>query len=150
MSNKCPHCGAEAGKFHVCPYAPGGKYYKAPAQKKPLPKTVEVVEEAASKPALAREPQPNWSWQQDAKPEGPTSRKRRTDPVVQDAAEQAAQKKAAKVARQANREGKKPAMAWLDDETATALKIAAAKHKTTQEAIVAEGIAVMLGGKYKI
>jgi hypothetical protein len=77
-------------------------------------------------------------------------KKKAPDPAVVEVAKQIDQQKAAKAAKQANREGKKPAMAWLDADTAKALKIAAAKHEVTQETIVAEGIAVMLEGKYKV
>lgn len=55
MSNKCPHCGAAAGKFHEpCPYAPGGKKSKAP---RPEPGRSDAEEvKAVSVKALARKP----------------------------------------------------------------------------------------------
>jgi hypothetical protein len=76
-------------------------------------------------------------------------KKKAPDPAVKDVVEQIEKQKEAKAAKQPNREGKKPAMAWLDPAVAKALKIAAAKHEVTQETIVAEGIAAMLSGKYK-
>ena len=60
----------------------------------------------------------------------------------------ALQAEADKVAAKGRADGKKSV--WVSGEQAKLLKMAAAKHETTQEAIVAEGIAVMLGGKYKI
>ena len=49
----------------------------------------------------------------------------------------------------ASREGKKIVSAWIDLPVALDLKVAAAKHKTTIETIVAEGIVAMLKGKFK-
>lgn len=138
MSNKCPYCGAPAGKSHICPYAPGGKYYKAPAQKKPEPKAAEIKVPTVGS-VIAEICAPAFA-----------PKKKSSDPAVAAVADEIAKKKAAKAERQATREGKKPAMAWLDPETAKTLKMAAAKHGVTQEAIVAEGIAHMLEGKYKV
>lgn len=147
----CPHCGAPAGKFHTCKI--GLKKERDADASIPKPKplgtvralmpthdqrgrqlTADVVKAVSAK-ALEQSPK--------ALP------KRTPDPAVAAVAEQIAQKKAAKAAKQASREGKRPAMAWLDPPTAKLLKMAAAKHEVTQEQIIAEGVAYMLGDKYK-
>jgi hypothetical protein len=51
------------------------------------------------------------------------------------------------VAAKGRPDGKKSI--WVSGKQAHMLKVAAAKHEVTQETIVAEGIAVMLEGKYK-
>jgi hypothetical protein len=57
MSNRCPHCGAEAGKSHEpCPYAPGGKKYEGPAPRKTPSKPAEIAATATIALAEPRRP----------------------------------------------------------------------------------------------
>jgi len=69
-------------------------------------------------------------------------KKRAADPKVADVAAQVQEKVAAR------REGKKQIAVWLSADHAKLLKMAAAQHDTTQEAIVAEAVADILVGKY--
>lgn len=51
--------------------------------------------------------------------------------------------------KQASRDGKRSLTIWLDADLARNLKIAAARHDKTQEAIVTEGVKAMLKQRYK-
>lgn len=152
MSNKCPHCGAIAGKSHdPCPFAPGGKKYKAPAQKRPLPasrvfvdgvladsKTVEIVDapiDAVIHEAAPRErPRPT--------PEG-----RKAKAATLQAMAEGVKVKAP---RSQSRAGKKAATIWLMPEEMKRLQRASLNYEVPQERILAEGLALMLGDKYKV
>lgn len=140
MSNRCPYCGAAGGKSHEpCPHAPGGKFYKAPAQKKPLPKTVEIVEAPIGTVIHETAPVPDEVF----------SKPRERQAKVAELQTKAEGVKA-RTPRPLSRAGKKAATIWLTPDEMKRLQRAALDHEVPQERILAEGLAVMLGGKYKI
>lgn len=152
--SKCPHCGAEGGKFHEpCPYAPGGKYYKAPGQRKPLPKKTEVVETPAGTFIHETAPIPEEVFDSSSRREkmlglsdGPTeeARKRKTK-ELQSRADSAK----TKAARPRSRAGKKAATLWLEPDRMKQLQIAAIEHGVSQEQILDDGLTEMLDGRYR-
>lgn len=138
MSTKCPHCGAPAGKSHICPYAPGGKRHKAPAVKRPspppTPEDIAAIPLAPISITLERE----LGLIPPGKRAGASELQAKADRVK------------AKTARPQSRAGKKAATVWLEPDEMKRLQRAALDHEVPQERILAEGLAVMLGGKYKI
>lgn len=145
----CPFCGRNrklVGYSHRCTpqapqFTPGQVAARAAVDvaigqyKEEAAIPPEVVAAVATKQAGAKLPR---SLRREPKRRPPS-------PEVVAVAAQIEEKRAAKVSR----EGKKSFTVWIDEGLAYQIKIAAAKHKTTQEAIVGEGIAAMLAAKYK-
>jgi len=158
MSNRCPHCGAAGGKSHEpCPYAPGGKKYKAPAVKGPAPRADEIKAVAAAALAHGKPSPPPTAEEIAAIPHAPISLtlerevampKRRAAKASELQAKVEGVK--AKTPRPLSRAGKKAATIWLTPDEMKRLQRAALDHEVPQERILAEGLAVMLDGKYKI
>jgi hypothetical protein len=99
-------------------------------------KRADKIAAVTKKPAVARR--------------APASPEKPTPAEIQAAVDEIGAKAAAPAHKAtATREGKKSFTVWLDEDMAQKLKIAAAKHKKTQEAIVAEGIDIMLNARYR-
>lgn len=136
MSTRCQYCGAPDGKSHTCAYGPGGKHYKAPAQKKPAPPP--TVKEIAAIPcapiSLALEREIEMPKKRAAKA---SELQAKADGVK------------LKAPRPQSRAGKRAATVWLTPGEMKRLQHAALDHGVPQERILAEGLAAMLNGKYK-
>lgn len=144
MSNKCQYCGAPAGKSHICPYAPGGKYYKAPAQKKPAQKTVEVTETTVGTFVAETAPIPEEVFSSPA----PAIKKPRAAKASELQAKADGVKP--KATRPRSRAGLRAATLWLTPDELKRLQRAAVEHEVGQGQILAEGLALMLEGKYRV
>jgi hypothetical protein len=173
MSNRCPHCGAEAGKSHdPCPYAPGGKKYKAPARQRPpsSPREIASVASAAleemapisRKPLTTAEVKAVAAKALEQTPKKSPSNmlrdvdvfiKKTPDPAERKSKVAELQTKAesvkAKAGRPQSRAGKKAATVWLSPDEMKRLQQASLDHGVPQERILAEGLGAMLAGKYK-
>lgn len=164
MSNKCPYCGAPAGRSHEpCPYGPGGKFSK----------TVEKVKTISAKGLTqAQRPEGRHESAQPVKlgvddedePKKPASsmlrdvgvfiKKKTSVPGERKSKVAELQTKAesvkTKAGRPQSRAGKKAATVWLTPDEMKRLQQASLDHGVPQERIMAEAIAEILAGKYKL